>query len=77
MDIDRTSLFRKVSDSSATADFVDSVLQPVVLDKKTFQEQHGLVWLASDSAQDLKDGMVVQELDTVPAELLELFRNET
>jgi hypothetical protein len=56
---------------------VDSVLQPVVLDKKTFQEQHGLVWLASDSAQDLKDGMVVQELDTVPAELLELFRNET
>jgi hypothetical protein len=33
--------------------------------------------MASDSAQDLKDGMVVQELDTVPAELLELFRNET
>ena len=77
MDFNRASLFRKVSDTDANADFVDSVLQPVVLDKKTFQEQHGLVWLASDSAQDLKDGMVVQELDTVPAELLELFRNET
>jgi len=76
MDIDRTSLFRKVSDSSATADFVNSVM-PAITDKKTFDEQHRTVWMASDSAQDLKDGMVVQELDTVPAELLELFRNET
>jgi hypothetical protein len=62
-------MFKRVQGATAESNFMDSNLFNVT-PKKESHHSSGFV----DSSLDLRDGAEVKEFDTIPAELLDLFR---